>query len=204
MPAWCGVQERKSDSDVEECGEEAGAPPISWFSLHSEGKQRFVVGTTNTHNTLTMSPHPPLPQYLHTQWGLDYFQIQNLYFKGFVHHALTPHHSSMLHWWHEYACWLAALHELEKSGLPPASYRHWMRGDQHLKFERYVNPHLLPARIQILDDTIAGTATARLGARPPNPTLHNLVCTHPPTCQCLACWGRRRAEGQERSRQGQK
>jgi hypothetical protein len=205
-----GVQDGTACPDLEECGEAAGAPPISWFSLQSETRLRPLVRTTNTHNTLTLAPHPPLPQHLYTEWGLDYFQIQNLYFKGLVHHALTPEHTSMLHWWHEYACWLAALHELEHSGKPPAAYRTWMRAEEHIKFERYVNPHLLPKCIRILDNSMAGTSTARLGARPlierpPPCQSHALpMCTHPPTCQCLACWGRRRAQGQERPDEGKR
>jgi hypothetical protein len=61
-------------------------------------------------------------------------------------------------------CWLTALHELENSCMPPAAYRGWMHAGKHTKFQRYVDPHRLPKRIGIVDDSPAGTAAARLGA----------------------------------------
>ncbi len=169
-------------------------PSVSWLALQ-EGSSD--VHTSTVHNTLTHAKCAPLPQHLHIDWGLDFVQIQHLYFRGLVFHALSSDADSMLMWWAEYVSWLAALHEIERTGSPPAGYRSWMRASHHRMHERHVDPHSLPSTITIHEDTLAGTATARLPARTP-PSIPApspiLILSHPhgERCVCLACCSRRR------------
>jgi hypothetical protein len=132
--------------------------------------------TSTVHATLTRVKCAPLPQELHVDWGLDFVQIQHLYYRGLVYHALSADADSMISWWIEYVSWLAALHEVEQTGLPPLAYRSWMNASRHTSHQRQLDPHTLPLIITIHEDTIGGTAAARMPARTStssNPVAHS-------------------------------